>query len=144
MGLQRLLASVISGLLICECFAGLGIFFLQGFHFAGFNLPDRLMHWIGAVTIGTTGTLAAIVYRAVFSSMNVGDLRKQNSQQKANHRQHSGHIKSQGPIDAEAISQLGKEILFTPDLKDQIAYEREPIDHCESINEDQRVFTCFL
>jgi hypothetical protein len=66
--MQRRLVTVVCRLFGVSCVEALTIFYLQGFHVFGFNLPESLMHWIGAVTIGSLGTLATIVFRAFFSS----------------------------------------------------------------------------
>jgi hypothetical protein len=66
--MQRRLATFVCLLLGVCCIGALTIFYLQGFHAFGFNLPESLMHWIGAATIGSLGTLATIVFRAFFSS----------------------------------------------------------------------------
>ena len=50
------------GLLI----ATMGIFFLQGFHLWGFDLPTELLKWLGGATIGEIVGLAALVYGQLF------------------------------------------------------------------------------
>jgi len=42
------------------------IIFLQGFRFGGFNLDASFLKWLGAVTLGEVGGLAATVYGALF------------------------------------------------------------------------------
>lgn len=66
MAMQRCLAAGVGILLSVSSIASLSIFFLQGFHVSGFNLSESLMHWIGAMTIGSLGGLTTIVYRAFF------------------------------------------------------------------------------
>ena len=50
------------GLGVC-CMTTLTFFAFQGFHTAGFNLHQSLMHWMGGATIGSIGALATIVYK---------------------------------------------------------------------------------
>jgi hypothetical protein len=42
------------------------IIFLQGFRVRGFNLDATFLKWLGAVTLGEVGGLAATVYGALF------------------------------------------------------------------------------
>ena len=42
------------------------IFFLQGFNAWGFHLPENLLHWLGAATVGEVATITVIVYRNTF------------------------------------------------------------------------------
>jgi hypothetical protein len=64
--MQQWLAVAALILFSVSCIAALTLFYLQGFHWGGFNLPDNLMHWLGAVTVGTLASLALIVYQALF------------------------------------------------------------------------------
>jgi hypothetical protein len=42
------------------------IFFLEGFHFDGFNIDVGLLKWLGGATIGEIGGLLVISFRACF------------------------------------------------------------------------------
>ena len=42
------------------------IILLQGFRIGGFNLDASFLKWLGAVTLGEVGGLAATVYGALF------------------------------------------------------------------------------
>jgi hypothetical protein len=42
------------------------IFFLEGFHFKGFNLEAGLLRWLGGATVGEIGGLLTLTFRAVF------------------------------------------------------------------------------
>jgi hypothetical protein len=64
--MQRTLASFICRALAFSLAATIGIFYLQGFHYLDFHLPDSLMHWMGAVTLGEIASLSAMVYGAFF------------------------------------------------------------------------------
>lgn len=41
-------------------------FFLEGFHFRGFDLDTGLLKWLGVATIGAIGGLLTITIRASF------------------------------------------------------------------------------
>ena len=70
MKMQRILAAFVCCVFGTSCLASMAIFFLQGFRLRGFRLETELMHWIGVATIGVIGTLASIVYRALFRNPN--------------------------------------------------------------------------
>jgi hypothetical protein len=42
------------------------IILLQGFRIGGFNLDAIFLEWLGAITLGEVGGLAATVYGALF------------------------------------------------------------------------------
>jgi hypothetical protein len=42
------------------------MFFLQGFHVAGFNLDAALLKWLGGATIGEISGLLVLTIRASF------------------------------------------------------------------------------
>lgn len=66
MHMQRMLAIFVCTALALSLISALGIFYLQGFHWMGFNLPENLMHWIGLATIGAIASLSSMVYGAFF------------------------------------------------------------------------------
>jgi hypothetical protein len=72
MEMQWFLAKFICAALGICCLATLSIFFLQGFGPYGFKLSERVLHWIGAVTVGEIGTLATLVYSAFFKNRSNG------------------------------------------------------------------------
>jgi hypothetical protein len=68
MQMQRTLARFICRALAWSSAATIGMFYMQGFHCLGFHLPDALMHWMGAVTVGEIASLSALVYGALFQA----------------------------------------------------------------------------
>jgi hypothetical protein len=46
--------------------ATMAIFFLQGFHLAGFSLDAAILNWLGGATIGEIGDLLVLTVRASF------------------------------------------------------------------------------
>ena len=42
------------------------IFFLEGFHFRGFNIDVGLLKWLGVGTIGEIGGLLTLTFKASF------------------------------------------------------------------------------
>lgn len=72
MKLQAFLAYFACAALGISCLVALALVCLQGFHYHGFRLEGALMHWLGAITLGVIGSLASIVYKAVFSGPTLG------------------------------------------------------------------------
>jgi hypothetical protein len=64
--MEKYLAFFACALLGLSCLTALALFCLQGFHAWGFRLETSLMHWIGAVTVGTVAAQAATVFNAFF------------------------------------------------------------------------------
>ena len=80
MRLREFLAKFMCLMLGICCAATLSIFLFQGFHARGFGLQENILHWLGAATLGEIGTLASIVYSALFRNTHTTARRRKKAE----------------------------------------------------------------
>jgi uncharacterized membrane protein len=63
---QGMMAKWLVRTFVIVTFLTMAIFFLQGFDFCRFQLPESLLKWLGAATLGEIAGLLIIIIKAIF------------------------------------------------------------------------------
>jgi len=63
---QGMMARWLVRTFVIVTFLTMAIFFLQGFDFCRFQLPESLLKWLGAATLGEIAGLLIIIIKAIF------------------------------------------------------------------------------